>query len=87
MQLRKERNAIYRSAFETAAQAYRQKFVGSTLPVLWESSTQYDEHGWQMEGHTGNYLRVKAFAPRPLWNEISSVELGSDGVSGRIRSA
>jgi threonylcarbamoyladenosine tRNA methylthiotransferase MtaB len=71
----KERNAIYRAVFEESAQAYRQKFIGKTLPVLWESTTQLDEHGWQMEGHTGNYLRVKAVAPAPRWNEMDQVEL------------
>ncbi len=50
--------------------AYRQKFIGKTLSVLWESTTQLDEHGWQMEGLTGNYLRVRATAPAPLWNEM-----------------
>ena len=86
-QVRKERNAVYRAAFEESAKAYRQNFVGRTLSVLWESATQYDERGWQMEGHTGNYLRVQAIAARPMWNEISWVEIGSDGIGGTIRLA
>ena len=84
----KERNAIYRAAFEESAQAYRQKFMGKTLAVLWESTTQLDEHGWQMEGHTGNYLRVKAVASAPRWNEMDQVELfenSSGMVQGVIR--
>ena len=60
----KERNAIYRAAFEESAKTYRQKFIGKTLSVLWESTTQLDEHGWQMEGMTGNYLHVKAIGIR-----------------------
>src|ERR1700690_2937730 len=71
----KQRNAIYRASFEESAKAYRQSFIGKTLPVLWESTTQLDEHGWQMEGLTGNYLRVKAMAPAPRWNEIDHVGL------------
>jgi hypothetical protein len=67
--------------FEESAKTYRQQFVGRTLPVLWESATQYDDRGWQMEGLTGNYLRVSAIAPRPIWNEVSSVELAEDGTS------
>ena len=86
-QVRKERNAIYRAAFEESAKAYRQKFAGRTLTVLWESATQYDQHGWRMEGLTGNYLRVEATALRPMWNEVSRVELGSDGIGGVIRLA
>jgi threonylcarbamoyladenosine tRNA methylthiotransferase MtaB len=86
-QVRKERNAIYRAAFEESAKAYRQKFAGRTLSVLWESAAQYDERGWQMGGLTGNYLRVEAIAPHPMWNEISAVELGSDGIRGVISLA
>jgi threonylcarbamoyladenosine tRNA methylthiotransferase MtaB len=82
--VRKERNAIYRAAFEESANAYRQKFIGKTLPVLWESTTQLDEHGWQMEGHTGNYLRVKAIASAPRWNEMDDVEL-IENISGVMR--
>ena len=87
-EVRKERNAIYRAAFEESAKAYRQRFIGKTLPVLWESTTQLDEHGWQMEGHTGNYLRVRAMAPAPRWNEMDDVELienSSGMVQGLIR--
>lgn len=86
-EVRKERNAAYRAVFEESARAYRQKFIGRQLPVLWESTTRLDDRGWQMEGLTGNYLRVAACAPQPLWNEISSVELQSltaDGLSGLI---
>ena len=87
-EVRKERNAIYRAAFEESAKAYRQRFIGKTLPVLWESTTQLDEHGWQMEGHAGNYLRVRAMAPAPRWNEMDDVELienSSGMVQGLIR--
>jgi hypothetical protein len=36
------------------------------------------EWGWQMEGLTGNYLRVSAFAPSPRWNEIDHVKINED---------
>jgi len=84
----KERNAIYRATFEGSAKTYRQKFIGKTLPVLWESTTQLDEHGWQMGGLTGNYLRVRAMTPAPRWNEMDQVELIEDTpgvVQGVIR--
>ena len=38
---------------------FRRKFVGRTLPVLWESSEPYG-FGAQWSGLTGNYLRVIA---------------------------
>jgi threonylcarbamoyladenosine tRNA methylthiotransferase MtaB len=36
---------------------FRQKFVGRTMPVLWESSEEFG-FGRQWSGLTGNYLRV-----------------------------
>lgn len=87
-QVRKERNARYREAFERATQSYRERFLGREMTVLWESTSQVDDNGWQMAGLTGNYLRVTARAPRPLWNELSPVvleTLHADGLGGRIR--
>ncbi len=75
--VRKQRNAMYRAAFERSAQAYRQRFIGQQTSVLWESMTQVDDSGWEMAGLTGNYLRVEARAAGPLWNEVSQVMLGS----------
>ena len=86
-ELRKKRNHILREALDESEKAYRQKFVGQTMPVLWESTSEMGEWGWQMEGLTGNYLRVKAFAPSPRWNEIDEVifeENRSDGLKGVI---
>lgn len=37
--------------------AFRQKFVGRTMPVLWENQEPYG-FGLQWSGLTGNYLRV-----------------------------
>lgn len=74
-ELRKKRNHILHDALEESAKSYRQKFVGRTMSVLWESTSEMGEWGWQMEGLTGNYLRVNAVAPSPRWNEIDSVKL------------
>ena len=86
-EVRKERNAILREVFEDGAKTYRQRFLGQETSVLWESVTQMNGQGWQMEGLTGNYLRVTASAPQPLWNEISEVKLNNlaqDKVEGEI---
>lgn len=86
-ELRKKRNHILHDALEESAKAYRQKFIGQTMSVLWESVSEMGEWGWQMEGLTENYLRVNAFAPSPRWNEIDSVELiegDSDKIKGSI---
>ena len=89
-ELRKKRNRILQEALEESAKSYREKFIGQTMSVLWESASEYGAPGWRMEGWTGNYLRVSAFAPSPRWNEMDEVVLASEGdgtVSGVIVSA
>jgi threonylcarbamoyladenosine tRNA methylthiotransferase MtaB len=86
-EVRKKRNHILHDALEESANSYREKFVGRTMSVLWESTSEMGERGWVMEGHTENYLRVKAFADSPRWNEINNVvlaELTDNGIMGEI---
>jgi len=87
--LRKERNAQMRQAFAEAAMDYQQRFLGSVLPVLWESAAAVGPLGWRMSGLTDNYLRVTAHAGQHLWNRITPVrltELHEDGVLGYVVS-
>jgi len=74
-ELRKKRNHVLTDLLEESADSYRKKFVGSTMSVLWESTSEMGDDGWQMEGLTKNYLRVRAFAPVPRWNELDDVVL------------
>lgn len=86
-QVRKERNHILRQALDELEGNYRSRFTGRKLPVLWESVSELDEWGWQMEGLTGNYLRVRATASSPRWNEIDEVlvqQSQPDGLKGVI---
>ena len=86
-EVRKERNAILRGVFQEGAKAYRQRFLGREMSVLWESVTQMDGQGWQMQGLTGNYLRVEAVAPQPRWNMMDYVNLTrqtQNGLGGEI---
>lgn len=87
--LRKQRNQQMRLLLGESALAYQMEFLGEMLPVLWESATSLGPQGWLMSGLTGNYLRVKAQAPRHLWNRITPVRLDSldgEGLHGRIVS-
>jgi threonylcarbamoyladenosine tRNA methylthiotransferase MtaB len=87
-ELRKQRNHILRDALDASERSYRQTFIGQTMQVLWESTSEMGEWGWRMEGLTGNYLRVSAFAPVPRWNELDAVvlsELTDQGLKGRLR--
>jgi tRNA A37 methylthiotransferase MiaB len=85
--IRKDRNAILQALFKETARSYRQQFIGRKFPVLWEATSQLSDLGWQLEGLTDNYIRVKAVAPEPRWNRLDSVELienGTDGLRGLI---
>jgi threonylcarbamoyladenosine tRNA methylthiotransferase MtaB len=83
----RERNAAYRTVFEESGGLYRQRFIGKSSFVLWESITQLNDRGWQMEGLTDNYLRVTAAAATPHWNVIDEVKLtwcAEDKLAGEI---
>jgi threonylcarbamoyladenosine tRNA methylthiotransferase MtaB len=81
-ELGKKRNRILREALAESEEAYRQRFTGQKMSVLWESTSEMGEWGWQMEGLTGNYLRVSAFAPSPRWNQIDQVKINAcDGTT------
>jgi threonylcarbamoyladenosine tRNA methylthiotransferase MtaB len=81
-ELRKQRNHILREALDESEKSYRGNFVGRKMSVLWESTSEVGEWGWQMEGLTGNYLRVKAFAPSPRWNELDDVQIQQSETAG-----
>lgn len=83
-EMRKKRNHILHEALEESAKTYRQQFVEKTLSVLWESVSEMGEEGWQMEGLTGNYLRVQAFTSSPRWNEIDLVRI-NDSDNGTLK--
>ena len=77
-EVRKMRNRILTEVLEESAKAYRRKFIGRRASVLWESVSAMGEHGWQMEGWTENYVRTRAFAGSPRWNQIDSLVLTHD---------
>jgi len=86
--LMKQRSAQLREAFNEMGRTHRRRFIGRTLPVLWESVTELGEWGWQMEGHSANFIRVTAHAPSPRWNTVDEVRLtgmSEEGMRGEIR--
>lgn len=85
--VRRERNAILRALLDESAQEYQARFVGRTLPVLWESALSLGPQGWTASGLTDNYLRVISTAPRNVWNQITPVlltALNEKGLEGRL---
>ncbi|MGB2897535.1 MAG: tRNA (N(6)-L-threonylcarbamoyladenosine(37)-C(2))-methylthiotransferase MtaB [Anaerolineales bacterium] len=73
--VRRERSEVMRAAITRSADHYRRSFIGKILPVLWESSNDLGEAGWQLSGLTDNYLRVFASSDEDRWNQISDVEI------------
>lgn len=85
--VRKKRNHQLQAIFAEASIRYREKFLGTQMPVLWEGSAERNENGWRVEGLTDNYIRVNAFSPDFRWNQMDSVHLTGltvDGMSGEI---
>ncbi len=55
--------------------------------MLWESATALGPQGWRLSGLTDNYLRVSAWSPQPLINQITPVYLSKatgDSILGII---
>jgi threonylcarbamoyladenosine tRNA methylthiotransferase MtaB len=73
--VRKARNAELREVIGKTSSSYRSRFLGKSLPVLWESAASLGPNGWEMSGLTDNNLRVHALAPQDLWNLITRVKL------------
>ncbi len=87
--IRKERGARMRQALDESAAAYRTGFMGSILPVLWESTHGYGPDGWELSGLTDNYLRIRAHSPEPISNRITMVKLTGvteEGIHGQLIS-
>ena len=78
-ELAKKRAATLRSVLAESATTYRRKFIGRTMPVLWEARVTPTDTGWQLEGLTDNYIRVVASAPVPMCNQLDMVHLKKDG--------
>ena len=85
--VKKERSARMRAALADSSLAFRKRFLGKTMSVLWEASDQHNSDGWRLNGLTGNYLRVSAISATPRWNQFDEVRLETiteDGIAGRI---
>jgi hypothetical protein len=57
--------------------SYQEKFLGSSLHVLWEKAIPIDESLWKLSGLTDNYLRVCTLAPSAYYNQNMTVLITS----------
>jgi threonylcarbamoyladenosine tRNA methylthiotransferase MtaB len=69
--VRKERARHLRDLGDRLAAAYRLRFVGRVLPVLWEQRTE----GGDRFGLTDNYLTVRTQDARDLYNRITPARI------------
>ena len=80
--VRKRRSRQMLALAAECAGSFNRKFLGRTLPVLWEKR---DKPLWS--GHTDNYIKVYAGSDRDLTGQIIPVSLENlwkDGVRGEL---
>jgi threonylcarbamoyladenosine tRNA methylthiotransferase MtaB len=80
--VKKERSSRLMALGQEAARAFRSRFVGAALEVLWE---QEKDGVWS--GYTGNYMRVYARSVEDLTNRISTAVMEKpyrDGLWGWV---
>ena len=83
LDVRRQRARALREIAQLSAEAFRQCFLGRTMPVLWE--VQQRNGLWS--GLTDNYVRVYADSDQDLSNMVHDVvleRLDADGVRGRL---
>ncbi len=79
-EVRAERAAQLRALGDRLAAEYRGRFVGQTLPVLWEQKDALGRwHGW-----ADNYLEVRAESGTDLYNHITPTRLVAVGKTGLL---
>ena len=87
-QSKAERARAMRAVAASNARAFRQRFIGQTMDVLWETSRPGDQ-GPVWSGLTDNYLRVHTCSAADLGNTISPtrlVALTRGGLRGTIET-
>jgi threonylcarbamoyladenosine tRNA methylthiotransferase MtaB len=83
----RDRSRSIRTVIDTSSRHYANRFIGTKLTVLWESTTATDGDCWEAVGLSDNYLRVKSIVPSDLLNMLSSVritEVGANGIQGEV---
>ncbi|HMR67309.1 MAG TPA: tRNA (N(6)-L-threonylcarbamoyladenosine(37)-C(2))-methylthiotransferase MtaB [Anaerolineae bacterium] len=87
-QVQTERSRQMHELNSRLEEEFRRRFVGRTMPVLWESSEPYG-FGRQWSGLTGNYLRVVTQTPtgldlRNLVIETDLIDTAPASLLGRL---
>ncbi len=72
---RKRRGTRLRDLLRGSTLDYAAGFVGKNVQVLWEAAGSLSQAGWQLQGYSQNYLRVRADHSSLLHNVISTVRI------------
>ncbi len=72
--IKRQRSALMHELLTRSGMDYRRKFIGRTVPVLWESAKKVED-GYRMGGWSPQYIRVEAHSAVDGWNQIQMVEL------------
>ena len=81
-QVKKERSQKMLALAAESARTFRQRFLGRTMPVLWEQQS-----GGTWSGLTDNYIKVYTKSDEDLTNQLLPVKLQKiwrDGVWGEV---
>jgi tRNA A37 methylthiotransferase MiaB len=82
----RRRSATLHELAVQAQAAYTERWLGRSLPVLWEQVAGATEEGFLNVGYTPNYLRVALTHPSALSHTVRWVRLdGQDTQSGQVR--
>ena len=71
--VKRERAKKMQELARSCRQSFQERFLGQTLPVLWEKETSPGSGIYS--GLTANYIRVFTPSARPLVNEILPLRL------------
>jgi threonylcarbamoyladenosine tRNA methylthiotransferase MtaB len=74
-EVKKVRSARLLALSDESGQRFFERFVGRSMPVLWEQITGASEAGFHNSGLTDNYIRVEMDARAVLTNTITTVRL------------
>ena len=83
--VKRERTTKMLELAQNCRQSFQQRFLGQTLPVLWEKETSPGSGIYS--GLTPNYIRVFTTSERPLSNEILPLRLTGltpEGMQGEL---
>jgi threonylcarbamoyladenosine tRNA methylthiotransferase MtaB len=73
--VKKARSDELQAIGQEGRRRYAERFIGRTVPVLWEAVSGATENGFINSGYAGNYIRVVYIVPEVLTNRITDTRL------------